>query len=125
MTLTWRPVLCSTPSQMPLSPCARSPGEGRAHAQTGFVEDGRAEVGAELEQGALPTDGRHWLRGSPPHQTRRRIRHPGLQNQAPLGRHPGCPISLQSLSGVNAAASAPPTPHSYNRNNDVYTTDRL
>ena len=50
----------------------------------------RAEEGTELEGGALPTGGT----GSraPPPQTRRRIRHPGLQNQAAPGRHPGCPI---------------------------------
>ena len=45
MTLTWRPVLCSTPSQMPSSPCARSPGDGRAHAQTGCLEDGEQRRG--------------------------------------------------------------------------------
>ena len=54
MTLTWRPVLCSTPSQMPLSPCARSPGEGRAHAQTGFVEDGQQRWGRSWSRVLFP-----------------------------------------------------------------------
>ena len=54
MTLTWRPVLCSTSSQMPLSPCARSPGEGRAHAQTGFVEDGQQRWGRSWSRVLFP-----------------------------------------------------------------------
>lgn len=62
----------------------------QAAAEGGGVEDGRAEVGAELGRGAFPTGGT--ASGAPPARHAAGIQHPGLQNQAPLRRHPGCPI---------------------------------